>query len=351
MKRAVLALVLLLALCAPSHGSDPAAEAMSILERWTSFHWGRDCLVWVVHYPEELVGPWVEAEAARSGMTEAEREQYRRSFSADLRIETAEAFLLTVYVFSPRPLNLGPLASSVMLETGDGRKIPPSSYEKKFDQPLVGIVQGLVFFPKQQDKDFKLIIRNLGVLEEQYFVFDGREPVMVASAAVEQPEQEVVVVELPPAPKKAPEKPAPPKPTPELPPPPPPPPPVATPEDLADLAPKPTVDLPVPKKDPVLYISKEKTLENFLRHWIEGETSAMYDLLTDANRTALTEEQFARQVQATGLRQSLREGYKIQWMDDGRARVVTAQRMLLFRTLRSKVLTLGREGAEWRVGW
>ncbi|MDR1049206.1 MAG: hypothetical protein LBL51_05570, partial [Synergistaceae bacterium] len=37
-------------------------ETVRILEDRTVFHWGRDCLVWVVHYPEEIVEPWVESE-------------------------------------------------------------------------------------------------------------------------------------------------------------------------------------------------------------------------------------------------------------------------------------------------
>lgn len=347
MKRLLLVLVFLCRLSAPAFGSGSIVDATSILERWTAFHWGRDCLVWLVHYPEELVDPWVAAEAARSGMSEAERNQYRASFTSELRIADTEPFLLTVYVFGPRPLDLGSFATAVQLESNDGKKFPPLSYERKFDQPLSGIVQGLVFFPKQVDKAFSVIIRNLGIHEEQRFSFDRAEGPLVAAA-----EPEVVVVELPPAPKKEPVKPQPPKgekPAPT----PPPPPPVATPQELAELKPEPVVvDLPVPEKEkPVLYISKEKTVETFIRYWIEGRASAMYDLLSASSRTALSEEQFARQVEATGLRNSLREGYKIQWMDDSRARIVTAQRMLLFRTLRSKVLTMDREETIWRVSW
>lgn len=347
MKRLLLVLVFLCRLSVPAFGSGSIVDATSILERWTAFHWGRDCLVWLVHYPEELVDPWVAAEAARSGMSEAERNQYRASFTSELRIADTEPFLLTVYVFGPRPLDLGSFATAVQLESNDGKKFPPLSYERKFDQPLSGIVQGLVFFPKQADKAFSVIIRNLGIHEEQRFSFDRSEGPLVAAA-----EPEVVVVELPPAPKKEPVKPQPPKrekPAPT----PPPPPPVATPQELAELKPEPVVvDLPVPEKEkPVLYISKEKTVETFIRYWIEGRTSAMYDLLSASSSTALSEEQFARQVEATGLRNSLREGYKIQWMDDSRARIVTAQRMLLFRTLRSKVLTMDREETIWRVSW
>ncbi|PKL02295.1 MAG: hypothetical protein CVV55_05180, partial [Synergistetes bacterium HGW-Synergistetes-2] len=90
MKRLLFVIMFLCCLSAPAFGSDSIVEATSILERWTAFHWGRDCLVWLVHYPEELVDPWVAAEAARSGMSEAESAQYRASFTSELRIVDTE---------------------------------------------------------------------------------------------------------------------------------------------------------------------------------------------------------------------------------------------------------------------
>ncbi len=54
---------------------------------------------------------------------------------------------------------------------------------------------------------------------------------------------------------------------------------------------------------------------------------------------------------STGLRVSLRDGYKVQWLDGDRAKVVTAQKMLVFRTLRSKNLSLVKEDKIWKVTW
>ncbi len=168
--------VLLVLFAAPAAGSDAIGEATAILERWTSFHWGRDCLVWIVHYPEELVDPWVDSEAARGGMSEGEREEYRKAFVSELRIGDTEPFLVTIYAFGPRPLDFGGFASSVRLVTKNGDAVPPLSYEGKFDQPVSGIVQGLVFFPKQRDKEFSVAMRRLGVVEEQLFSFGGEGP-------------------------------------------------------------------------------------------------------------------------------------------------------------------------------
>jgi len=346
---------LLVLFAAPAAGSDAIGEATAILERWTSFHWGRDCLVWIVHYPEELVDPWVDSEAARGGMSEGEREEYRKAFVSELRIGDTEPFLVTIYAFGPRPLDFGGFASSVRLVTKNGDAVPPLSYEGKFDQPVSGIVQGLVFFPKQRDKEFSVAMRRLGVVEEQLFSFggEGAGSTPVASLPPEK-EKEVVVVELPPAPKKEPPKPKPVKdPPPQMLTPPPVP---AQPVELAELQPRPAPEpvMPEPAEEPkknVVFISRDKTLELFISHWIAGDTKAMYGLLSSATKTLLNEDQFGKQVNATGLRLSLRDGYKVQWLDGDRAKVITAQKMLVFRTLRSKTLSLVKEDKIWKVTW
>ena len=346
---------LLVLFAAPAAGSDAIGEATAILERWTSFHWGRDCLVWIVHYPEELVDPWVDSEAARGGMSEGEREEYRKAFVSELRIGDTEPFLVTIYAFGPRPLDFGGFASSVRLVTKNGEAVSPLSYEGKFDQPVSGIVQGLVFFPKQPNKEFSVAMRRLGVVEEQLFSFggDGAGSTPVASLPPEK-EKEVVVVELPPAPKKEPPKPKPVKdPPPQMLTPPPVP---AQPVELAELQPRPAPEpvMPEPAEEPkknVVFISRDKTLELFISHWIAGDTKAMYGLLSSATKTLLNEDQFGKQVNATGLRLSLRDGYKVQWLDGDRAKVITAQKMLVFRTLRSKTLSLVKEDKIWKVTW
>lgn len=335
-------------------GGDPVTDATAILERWTSFHWGRDCLVWVVHYPEELVEPWVEAEAARGGLSGAEREDYKKAFMSELRMDAAEPFLLTIYAFGPRPLDFGGFAAAVNLVSSDGARLKPLSYERKFDEPLSGIVQGLVFFPKQPDKDFSVAIKHLGVVEEQLFSFNISQEGSSAVASLPEGPKEVVVVDLPPAPKKDPPKPKPPA-EPERPLPPPPP--VVQPVELAELQPRPAPEpmpLPPAESDPgekVIFITRDKTLEKFVRYWIGGETAKMYALLSSATRTLLDEGEFARQVAATGLRPSLKDGYKVQWLEGDRAKIITAQKMLLFRTLRSKGVSLIKEDKIWKVTW
>lgn len=360
--------------------ASPLEEATRILERNTSFHWGKDCLVWVVYYPESLVEPWVDADAQSRGYTASQREEYLRSFKEQLRIGSAEPFLVTVYHFGAGPLSLSPFSDYLSLTTDGSNRVPPLSYEKKMDQPISGVVQGLVFFPKQQG-EFSLVFKGLGVYPEQMFAFDRPAQTEVV---VKAPEVVSRVVEIPPvetetalsskggkvsSPKKQPE--------PKAPEPEPLPPPVDT-EPPAWLGPGPVLtppepvveelplegvsgdiarqleeilkdDGPEPEKDSLL-LSKETVIEEFLALWAKGDTEAMFEMIAPSAR-AEGLESFSSRANKSPLRWTLSDGYKVRWLDDGKARVSVAQKLVLIRVLQSEVLSVVREEGRSFVVW
>ncbi|MDR1650009.1 MAG: hypothetical protein LBR71_07080, partial [Synergistaceae bacterium] len=169
--RALCGVLAAAALFAGNALANPFEDTIGILEDRTVFHWGRNCLVWIVHYPEELVEPWVEAEAGRVGMTDSERETYRKGFVSELSIGEREPFLFTVYAFGPRPLSFSPLSEKVALVTPDGKRVKPVRYDKALDQPINGIAQGLLFFPKQKGREFAVAVQGMGVHDERLFSF------------------------------------------------------------------------------------------------------------------------------------------------------------------------------------
>lgn len=367
----------------PQVVGSPLETATGILEKSTSFHWGRDCLVWVVHYPESLVEPWVDADAQSRGYSQEQREEYLRSFKEQLRIGSAEPFLFTVYHFGPKPLSLSPLTEYLSLTTDGANRVAPLSYEDKLDQPISGVVQGLVFFPKQNGA-FSLVIKGLGVYPEQFFAFGGSPKATVAQA----PSEEVVsrIVELPPVktetalsdkggkvsvPKKQPEpKPAQPDPTP---------PPVDT-EPPAWLGPGPVLTPPEP--DPVLEDklfgevsediakqldeilkdepssgddgslrrSDESVVERFLDLWAKGNVEGMFDMIAPSARGEGLEA-FTSRVNKSPLRWCLSDGYKLRWMGDGKVKVSVAQKLVLIRVLQSEVLSVVQEEGRVFVVW
>lgn len=365
--------------------AGPFEDTVRILENSTSFHWGRDCLVWIVHYPEALVDPWADSEAGRTGMTESERTAYKESFVKDLSIGKLEPFLFTVYAFGIRPLSFAPFAEKIALVTSGGERLKPVRYDRVLDQPINGIAQGLVFFPKQKDGGFALSVRGMGVYDERIFAFsDSISP--SDGLVVDEPEYdgEIVVVDLPSAPPKrepatqkpktAPVKPPPPK-TIERPQPPAPPkepdivviePDSSETESMADFVAamrEGRTIIPAEESennaaaavsdDPEnAYISRETTLRNFLDLWMQHNPEKMYSMLADSSQRILSRQTFEAELRkASDFRAALKDGYKIDWLGTERAKIVAVKRVLLIRSLVSRTLGVTRENSIWKIVW
>ncbi|MEA3284085.1 MAG: hypothetical protein U9Q00_03785 [Synergistota bacterium] len=378
-----LACLLSVFLTSASWGASPLEDATRILENSTSFHWGKDCLVWVVHYPEALVGPWVEADAVSRGYTPVQKEEYLRSFKEQLRIGQAEPFLVTVYHFGPKPLSLSPLSENLLMIPEKGEALAPLSYEDKLDQPISGVVQGLVFFPKQED-GFVLSLKGLGVYREQRFAFKGFSSAGGVSSD-DAGEAKQRIVELPPVQTETVltssggkvevpvEKPKPEKAEKESeavkePP-------VET-EPPAWLGPGPVLTKkPEPVERPKissddsmavsadlaesviseggftaadLEMSRDSLVEAFLARWADGDTSAMYEMLAPSSRG--DKEAFSKKANGSPLRWYLGDGYKLRWLEGDRVKVSVAQKLVLIRVLQSEVLSVvSEEGRLWIV--
>jgi hypothetical protein len=371
-------------LCGSAWG-NPFEDTIQILEDCTSFHWGRDCLVWIVHYPEELVEPWVASEAGRVGMTESERESYKEGFVSELSIGKMEPFLLTVYAFGPRPLDFSPISEKIVLITAEGERVKPSRYDRTFDQPINGVVQGLIFFPKQRGKDFALAVRGMGVYDERIFAFSSQP---AESASMEAPKEnaentDVVIVDLPPAPapreaetpKEAPK--AAPRQRPQQAPkvierPQSPPPPQRAPEpEIVVIEPEESQSMAEfveamrsgdrraedeqqdEKQDnDSLYASREKTVRTFLDLWVRYDPETMYSMLSESSQKLFSRETFESELRKTSdFRGALRDGYTMDWLGTERAKIVAVKRILLIRTLVSRTLGVVREGSAWKIVW
>jgi hypothetical protein len=133
---------LLVFLAVPAWGR---ASVEDILDGRTAFHWGRNFLCWVVHYPEDIVEPWVRSQAGAGGDPSGKMAE---GFRKSLRLDDSTPLLLSVHGFTAEPVLLKPLSERFYLELENGERVHPESYESVFDDPLAGLVQGLVFFPK-----------------------------------------------------------------------------------------------------------------------------------------------------------------------------------------------------------
>ena len=344
-------------------------QTIRILERWTSAHWGQDCFVWVVHYPEELAVPWAESEALRAGMTDAEKERFRENFVSELKLDTSETFLVSVYSFGARPVNLNPARDNISLLSSTGERIKPTRYDSTLDNPSLGVVQGLVFFPKQSNKDYVIGLKGMGRTER---IFSFAPPETPPS---QPPKSDVVVVNVP---RRQPKKPVPipiNKPTPPTPPPPPPIPPrpikpilQEESSDMADFVRSvrergndsqdrtATNTTPAPRRQvntENAYSSRETVLRRFLNLWADGSYSEMYDMLSEASKRVISRDNFAREARkASDIRAGIKGGdFRIDWVGEERAKVITTRKTLVFRTVSTRTLGVTREGSSWRVVW
>ena len=357
----------------PSYSAElsPAENTVRLLERWTCFHWGQDCFVWVVHYPEEIADAWTESEAVRVGMNDSERERYRKNFVSELELEKSETFLVSVYSFGARPVNLSPVKDNISLFTASGERIKPTRYDSSLDNPSGGVVQGLVFFPKQPNKDYIIGIRGMDS-KERVFAFES---VQTPAPEPAKKKNDVVVVNLPKKkPRQAPVIPAKKKNEPVPPPPVPnkPIPPIfqESSKDIAefvrsihDRGDNPDRNAPVSQDRPApvqarpvnvdnSYSSKESVLQKFLALWAENRPSEMYDMLSDAGRRNISRENFAKEIRKdSAFREGLRADYRLDWVGEERAKVITTRKTLVFRSVVTRTLGITREGASWRVVW
>ena len=376
-KRVLLLPVMLLAagnffyfpLRAHAAGINPFDETVRILERWTATHWGQDCFVWIVHYPEELTDSWVDSEAVRSNMSDSERENFRKSFMSELKLDTAETFLVSIYSFGMRPVNVAPVSENITLLSASGERIKPIKYDSALDYPAGGVVQGLVFFPKQTNKDYVISLKGMSS-NERIFSFAPAE----SPAPVEKKKQEVVVMTLPKknrSKKSAAEKA-------ETPPPPPAIPRRPTPPLFADntasqdmddflksvrerspkskdVTPKTAEAIKTsrPMNIDSTYSSRETVLRKFLSLWADLDSVAMYDMLSENSQKNISRENFAKRVaKASDFRANLKKGkFRIDWVGEERAKVVVTQRALFIKSVIAKTLGVTREGSSWKIVW
>ena len=344
----------------------PFEQTIRILERWTPIHWGQDCFVWVVHYPEEIVDSWIESEAARSGTSDFDREAFRKNFVSDLKLDTSETFLVSVYSFGNRPINLNPVSENISLFTATGERVKPSKYDGALDNPSLGIVQGLVFFPKQSNKDYVIGIRGISNKERVFSftpVTEDTKQEPIKQEPVKKPE--VVVVNLPKkqTPKKTPASTTPP------------PPPAIPPRPITPLfqeesesmeefvnSVKPekvnnstTTNTNTARLSNVdsSYSSRETVLRKFLLLWADGAAIEMYDMLSDTSKKVISRENFAKDVtKESNLRSGIKKGdYRIDWIGEERAKIITTHKTLFVKTVATQTIGVTREGSSWKIVW
>lgn len=332
--RAGLVLSAILFFTAASWGETSSLQkANTILEKWTSVHWGDNCFVWIVHYPEELIVPWVDAEAEKKGMTAEEREQYRQAFANELMAGENEVFLFSVYYFGQDSMNMSPFSEKILLRGQDGKDHIPLSYDTQLDSPIKGVSQGLVFFPKQGEGPFSLFVKKLGVTEEAEFKFpffenehfQGEKP--ASSGRVPVTKSNVIVM-----PTNRPDQ--------------------IIPPEMEKVEPV-SFDAASEYTGPsaAVGLTKTEVLSRFIDSWISGDYPSMYDLLSESSRRRYSRTSFIAGVMQSPFRLVLTDGYDIKWIDDTHAEVTAKANLMLVPSLKKKEFEMVETEDVWNIAW
>ena len=100
------------------------------------------------------------------------------------------------------------------------------------------------------------------------------------------------------------------------------------------------------------YVSRESVLRKFLSLWAENRANDMYMMLSDASKRNISRENFAKEVaKDSAMREGLRGDYRIDWLGEERAKVITTRKTLVFKSVTTRTLGVTREGSSWRVVW
>ncbi|EHM09678.1 hypothetical protein TheveDRAFT_0517 [Thermanaerovibrio velox DSM 12556] len=376
----------------PCFAASPEETVALHLDRWSAIRWGSDCVVWLVHYPEEMVPAWVNLESKRRGLSPKDASAYERSFREQLRMNTSRPFLLTIQVFGS-PLRLAPLKDKLSLSS-KGRVFKPSAYDRRLDQPISGLVQGLVFFPREAVPPYRIEIKGIlpspvvvelpstpsggagtGDLKgtaspvkpqeasrgsSRSYKGDEKEGAKAPEVRVPTPKRtERPVAEAPqaaPKPRK---------------------------EDLNPRQePKPskgqgseTVPVPkdakgteesiqshsVPPEQPKVQPPKkeepqrddrkamEEALKAFLDAWRRDDLEAAYGMMSSMARSQ-GKDQLMSRLGSHPFRWALKEGYRVSIEGDS-ARVSATQRFLMVKMIKTETFRLVEEGGRYRVDW
>ena len=101
------------------------------------------------------------------------------------------------------------------------------------------------------------------------------------------------------------------------------------------------------------YSSRETVLRRFLNFWADGSYANMYDMLSESSKKLLSRENFYKEAaKASDIRAGIKGGdYRIDWLGEERAKVITTRKTLVFRSVASRTIGITREGSSWKVVW
>ena len=161
-KRVLLCLCVLMCLASVAFANK---QVESVLSRWTrsETYSERDVSgrldLKITLYSAEYVEALIEAEAEKNMWTQDEKEQYKYQLLKTLNLEEYIPFHFSFNVIGPS-LHMAPFDKLVGLWIGK-KKYEPVDYDKRFNFRLQGERDGMVWFPRYDEKTGKSLIEGV----------------------------------------------------------------------------------------------------------------------------------------------------------------------------------------------
>ncbi|MDR3164869.1 MAG: hypothetical protein LBU13_04765 [Synergistaceae bacterium] len=158
--KALICLAIMVFFCGTA-GAAPKYDAM--LARWTKTESGKDDFggaftFKATLYTAEYIEALMRSEAEKNMWTASELEDYKYNFLKGLNLDDNIAVHLEIEELGPTA-HMSPFNEMLAMWIGK-TKYAPSDYDKRFNMPLQGKIDGMVFFPRYDEKTGKPLLNR-----------------------------------------------------------------------------------------------------------------------------------------------------------------------------------------------
>ncbi len=142
---------------------DAATKYDAALSRWTRSEQTRDDMggsfqLRATLYTAEYINVLMESEAEKNLWTASELEDYKYNFLRGIQMDDYIAIHLEVENLGPTA-HMAPFNEMVYIWIGN-KKLSPVDYDQRFNLPLQGKRDGLVFFPRYDEKTGEPLLKK-----------------------------------------------------------------------------------------------------------------------------------------------------------------------------------------------
>jgi hypothetical protein len=143
----------------------------NITQRWSKTQTFTDDLgatldITVTYYSGEYIGAVVQQEAEKNLWTNDETENYKYNFLKNLRLDETIPIQITFNNNGPT-MHMAPFDGMVTLRIGN-KVYKPVDYDKRFNFKLQGKIDGLVYFPRYDEKTGKSLLDSVKTVQLEF---------------------------------------------------------------------------------------------------------------------------------------------------------------------------------------